>query len=339
MKTELVVFSTFVAATCSAGVRDELARTKEESIRAWSGIRDAILTMGPSATNELARAAADDNLDWRERFMAGVCLERLVNGQTRDDFFQNPFRDDPEFDPNWIRTAAGYAFEEIPLLEKRLVETNLWYGVLEVFAIMQDGTFPHPAFKGVSEIVFQSAPSTIRKTAAQISEEFSRRFVDGIDEYASSFVGRLKPYILDGTHREGASTYLRYLASQKSCSYVELEGVVERTSDIALLESFIPRFSNRPPEVSMIRRRIDRLRESAVAEGESCFAFVPGSSPTERGDVSDPVDKGSAKPSSVPNDRTNCRFSWLFVGFSVLVVVLTIRIRFRRLFRGARGTQ
>lgn len=72
MKRMFAIVLAFVAATCFAGVEDELAKTKEASIRSWSGIRDAILAIGLSATNELARAAADENLDWRERFMANA---------------------------------------------------------------------------------------------------------------------------------------------------------------------------------------------------------------------------------------------------------------------------
>ena len=63
MRKAIAVLLLIVAATCSAGVRDELARTKAEFIRSWFGIRNAILAIGPSTTNELARAAADEGLD------------------------------------------------------------------------------------------------------------------------------------------------------------------------------------------------------------------------------------------------------------------------------------
>ena len=317
MKTRIVILLTFVAATCFAGVRDELAKTKETSIRSWSGIRDAILAIGPTA---------DENLDWRERFMANVCLERLVNGRRRDAFFQDPFRNDPEFDPNWICTAAGYAFEEIPLLEKRLAETNLWYGALEVFAIMGDGTFPHPAFKCISEIIFRSAPADVRKDAARISEEYTHRFATGIDEYASSFVGRLESYILDGTHVDGAATYLRYLASQKNCGYFELKHMVELASDIALLESLIPCFSNRPPELSMIQRRIDQLRESTAREETSVSAnessagleeCMPGAGLTKADSIS--TNSGAC-------NEQHARVPYVLPGVALLIAALTLAI-------------
>ena len=83
MRKAIAVLLLIVAATCSAGVRDELAKTKTESIRSWSGIRDAILAIGPSTTNELARAAADEGLDWRERFMASGNSRRGLADQSR----------------------------------------------------------------------------------------------------------------------------------------------------------------------------------------------------------------------------------------------------------------
>ena len=327
------------ATTASAGVMDELAKTKTESIRSWSGIRDAILAIGPSATNELARAAADEGLDWRERFMANVCLERLVNGQRRDDFFRNPFRGDPERDLSWIVMATGYAREEIPLVEKRLSENGFWFGVLEAFAHMDtDPCAFDSVFKAAFSIVDESAPLYIRKTAAQISEEFARRFVDGIDEYAGTYVTALKRYILDGTHVGGVATYLRFLASQKHCSFVELEDMVALTSDIALLESLIPCFSSRPEHVSMIQRRIEHLRESMVVDEDPQPAPVLDSGRAEREEVSAPVGEEVVGTSPYSNDGTHSRPSWLFAGGVVLfVIVLAILVRFRRLFPDSVG--
>ena len=339
MRKAIAVLLLIVAATCSAGVRDELAKTKTESIRSWSGIRDAILAIGPSTTNELARAAADEGLDWRERFMANVCLERLVNGQRRDDFFRNPFRGDPERDLSWIVMATGYAREEIPLVEKRLSENGFWFGVLEAFAHMDtDPCAFDSVFKAAFSIVDESAPLYIRKTAAQISEEFARRFVDGIDEYAGTYVTALKRYILDGTHVGGVATYLRFLASQKHCSFVELEDMVALTSDIALLESLIPCFSSRPEYVSMIQRRIEHLRESMVVDEDPQPAPVLDSGLAEREEVSAPVGEEVVGTSPDSNDGTHSRPSWLFAGGVVLfVIVLAILVRFRRLFPDSVG--
>ena len=338
MKRSTTILFLFFAATCLAGVRDELAKTKEASIRSWSGIRDAILAIGPSATNDLAHSAADENLDWRERFMANVCLERLSNGNRRDNFFKNPVRDDPERDPGWIVMATGYAREEIPLVEKRLVENGFWFGVLESFASMDsDPGTCDPIFGASSVIIDDVAPLEIRRTAARIAEVFTIRFMDGVDEYVGSRMRVFKRYVKDGTYPEGVETILRLLASQKNCSYVELEDIVERTGDIDLLESLIPCFSNHPPKVWMIRRRIDQLCESSAPKAESHPAFNPGPGQAEREEEPVPVIEKNSSSESGPNDKRHPRSRRVFARIVLVAVLAAFLFFFRRLFSGSGG--
>ena len=330
MKRSTTILFLFFVATCFAGVGDELAKTKEESIRSWSGIRDAILAIGPSATNDLAHAAADENLDWRERFMANVCLERLVQPDVRDAFFANPLKDDPERNQNRIYTAAGYAFEDIPLFERRLVEKGYWFGALELFAMMLPEDHVDPLWKLVGPTIFKQAPQCIRRTAAAISETYSMEYIATKSIVASDFPCWLEQYVMDGTYPEGNDTFLQVLATYPDCDFLPLQYTVEHSTDHALLESLIPCFSNRPQKVSMLRRRIDRLRESTVVEPESHPAFDPDSGQAEREEKSVPVDEESPASESGPNGKQHPRSYWVFSSIVLAVVLAVFLFFFRR---------
>lgn len=326
MRKRIVFLLMFVAATCFAGVEDELAKTKEASIRSWSGIRDVILAIGPSATNDLVRAAADANLDWRERFMANVCLERLVEPETRNAFFSNPLKDDSERNPNRIYTAAGYAFEDIPLFEKRLIEKRYWFGALELFAMMSPEDGMDPLWKLVGPAVFKQAPQSIRRTAAAISETYSIEYVATKSIGASGFPYWLEQYVMDGTYPEGNDTFLQVLATYPDCDFLQLQYAVEHTADHALLESLIPCFSNRSQKVSMIRQRIDRLRESATREGNSDSANKSSVGPEER-----LLGTGLTKADSISSNSGACdeQHFWVpyvLAGVALLIVALSVTL-------------
>ena len=326
MKRSTTILFLFFVATCFAGVRDELAKTKETSLRSWSGIRDAILAIGPSATNDLARAAADENLDWRERFMANVCLERLVEPETRNAFFSNPLKDDPERNPNRIYTAAGYAFEDIPLFEKRLAEKRYWFGALELFAMMSPEDGVDPLWKLAGPAVSKQAPQGIRRTAAAISETYSIEYVATKSIVASDYPYWLERYVMDGTYPEGNDTFLQVLATYPDCDFLQLQYAVEHADDHALLESLIPCFSNRPQKVSMIRRRIDRLRESAAREETSGSGNESSAGPEER-----LLGTGLTKADSFSSNSGACneqhsRVPYILAGVALLIAALTLAI-------------
>lgn len=241
------------------GVADQLARTPSTPIEKWSKIRDAILASGMASTGELSRAVCDCSLDWRKRFMANVCLEQLSNPAARDRFLKSPLQDDPERDPSWIGTAAGYAFEEIPLFRKRLCETHFWFLGLEVFALMRNEQYINPVWDTIGSALFEDAPADIRWYAARIAEIHSRNYYDGINPYLGRYVKWLKKYVADGTYPEGSGFLLTRLDLEKCYDLKEVKAIIRQTNDPELLKSAVRRLET---SRSWIRECIeDRIQE------------------------------------------------------------------------------
>lgn len=315
MKREIAVLLLIVAATCYAGVRDELARTKEMSIRSWSDIRDAILTIGPSATNELARAAADENLDWRERFMANVCLERLIDPEIRNAFFANPLKDDPERSPEWKITAAGYAFEEVPLFKKRLSETHFWYSALEVFAMMEDVQMAHPLWKLIDNVIFGSAPAEIRETAARISEAYSVLHYQKTPTAFAGYEYWLWDYVSDGTYPGGAALLIANLNPDRYVEPAKLRAVLDQTGDVDLLESLWDRCTKENYVKRFVNERIVELRncgfDLAKQEIDLCSDRV------EFGNDNGTKNEEPDSSDSDLDDETHLKPCWLIAAFGI----------------------
>ncbi len=297
MRNLAITLVLFSVTYCFGGVSDQLARTMDEPIRAWSGIRDSILAIGSSTTNELARVAGDESLDWRERFMANVCLEHLQNPTERNAFFDNPLKDDPERNPTWIITAAGYAFEEIPLFKRRLCETNFWYSALEVFAMMEDEQMIHPLWKLVDGFIFENAPGDIRAFAARIAEICAREYYDGVNPWACSYISWLERYVVDGTHPAGSALILSHLDPKTHFDPMELRAILGQTADVELLEKVESRFT----DSRSWKRILVEERIKAIISGTNASARIPGVSST--GESSE-VNGGSVrKPDQRPSKR------------------------------------
>ena len=90
MKRNLVVCFMVVQSVCFGSVRDELERLKSLPVPEWAAVRDRILKEGPACTNELAEIRNRPQESWEVRFIASLCLERLLNDPEETDFFRNP---------------------------------------------------------------------------------------------------------------------------------------------------------------------------------------------------------------------------------------------------------
>ena len=291
MKPILCLLCALAVSTSRGDTVDLLARTTTVPVGNWPEIRDAILAEGVSCTGTLAKTIADSRRDWRERFMANVCMEHLSNSVARDLFFKDPLRDDPERDPNWISTAAGYAYEEIPLFKKRLCETQFWFSGLEAFAWMQGEEPLHPLWRRADTIIFEAAPDDIRRFAALIAEQRVREYYSGMSPYADSFIAWLRQYVLDGTYPEGSALLLSHLETTNVLPITDLRAMICQVDDLELLKTVATRFAN-------VRSWEHQLLEERIAEIESETNMVGNASEKLRLE-NEPETRSNVSPRSV----------------------------------------
>ena len=258
MKGSFVACLVVVQSVCFGSVRDELERLKSLPVPEWAAVRDRILKEGPACTNELAEIRNRPQESWEIRFIAALCLERLLNDPEETDFFRNPWKSDPEYDRSWRSTAAGYSFEEVPLLRRRLREKGYWFGLLNLFAFPDDCEDWHPVFRNGEQILYEDAPAEVRLHAARLSEWFSREALANMNWHYDGYVPRLESYVLDGTYPEGSYLLLEHLANTGCLLPVDLRVLVSRNNDVAFLK--------RIRDSSKTTQTTRRLVENRLAE-------------------------------------------------------------------------
>ena len=261
MKGSFVACLVVVQSVCFGSVRDELERLKSLPVPEWAAVRDRILKEGPACTNELAEIRNRPQESWEVRFIASLCLERLLNDPEETDFFRNPWKSDPEYNRSWRSTAAGYSFEEVPLLRRRLREKGYWFGLLNLFAFPDDCEDWHPVFRNGEQILYEDAPAEVRLHAARLSEWFSRETFAKQNWGYDTYIPWLEAYVLDGTYPEGSSILLVRYSETKHYLFSTLRGVLARNKDPVFLEQICDSFGNDQTARRLVARRLSELSD------------------------------------------------------------------------------
>jgi CBS domain-containing protein len=111
-------------------LQPQLAAVAAAQGSAYVELRDRLVA--EVSTNDLLRAAVDDRLDWRERLVARIVLERSLRGADIQALRRYDWPKDPEFDPMWLQYVTGFAYDMGPLAYPRLHAAGLWYYYLEI---------------------------------------------------------------------------------------------------------------------------------------------------------------------------------------------------------------
>ena len=250
-------------------VRVELDSLKALPVPEWASIRDRILAQGTECTNELGVIRDNFQEPWQVRFLASLCLERILNDPGETEFFGTPWKSDPDFDPAWISTAAGYSLEEIDLLRRRLREKGYWFGLLDQFAFPDDCGDRHPVFHIGAQILFDDAPEAVRQYAARLSECYASESLIRHDWHYDGYVPWLEAYVLDGTYPEGSTLLLEHLG-KTGCRFPEkLRILLSRNENKALLERIRDSPETDPTTRRIVAERLSQLaREKLRLENE-----------------------------------------------------------------------
>ena len=94
---------------CACGVwadevlelQPRLAETAAAQGNAYVVLRDRLVA--EVSTNDLFRAAGDERLNWRERLVARIVLERSLRGGDIQALRNYDWPKDPNFDPAWLK--------------------------------------------------------------------------------------------------------------------------------------------------------------------------------------------------------------------------------------------
>ena len=295
MKFSTLAFLFLFSSPCFGSVRVELDSLKALPVPEWASIRDRILAQGTECTNELGVIRDNYQEPWQVRFLASLCLERILNDPSETEFFGTPWKSDPDFDPAWISTAAGYSLEEIDLLRRRLREKGYWFGLLDQFAFPDDCGDRHPVFHIGAQILFDDAPEAVRQYAARLSECYASESLIRHDWHYDGYVPWLEAYVLDGTYPQGSTLLLEHLENTGCRFPAKLRILLSRNEDESLLE----RIRDSPETDRMTRGLVgerlsqltSRVRESPSPKpippvlSDSHFTFgsepKPDTQPTE----------------------------------------------------------
>ncbi len=135
MKTPLVAYLG-LACVCLAGsdgnavLRKQLREAAESDGPAYVAIRDRIVA--DTSTNELYRAASDPALDWKDRLVARIALERKLRGADIEALRRYAWIKDPEAPEPMNISAAGLSYTMESTIRKRFHDAGLWYYYMEI---------------------------------------------------------------------------------------------------------------------------------------------------------------------------------------------------------------
>ncbi len=129
---------TILLTLCACGVwadevmelQPRLAETAAAQGSAYVELRDRLVA--EVSTNVLLQAAGDKRLDWRERLVTRIVLERSLRGGDIQALRRYDWPKDPDFDPLWLKYVTGFAYDMGPLAYPRLHAAGLWYYYLEI---------------------------------------------------------------------------------------------------------------------------------------------------------------------------------------------------------------
>jgi hypothetical protein len=121
----------------------------------YLALRNQIVEKGPAAVPELERILKDERIDWHERAMAGIAIERIQKGGEIDAFVNHNWEDDPRLkdDVGWKTPIAA------PLGMGQLAVEQLVHDRLANYSLEQiwKQTAEHPRLGRRWQETFQKA--------------------------------------------------------------------------------------------------------------------------------------------------------------------------------------
>lgn len=113
-----------------AALRKRLREAAEADGPAYVAIRDRIVA--DTNTNDLYRASSDPSLDWKDRLVARIALERKLRGADVEALSRYDWRKDPEAPEPMKISAAGLAYSMESTIRERFHIAGLWYYYIEI---------------------------------------------------------------------------------------------------------------------------------------------------------------------------------------------------------------
>ena len=140
-----------------AALRKRLREAVEADGPAYVAIRDRLVA--DANTNDLYRASSDTALDWKDRLVARIALERKLRGADIEALRRYDWRKDPEAPEPMKISAAGLSYSMESTIRERFHVAGLWYYYIEVNWKMAGGSlckgfsasWPFHATGGVSK--------------------------------------------------------------------------------------------------------------------------------------------------------------------------------------------
>ena len=135
MKITLIAYFG-LACVCLAGsdsdavLRKQLREAAESDGPEHVAIRDRIVA--DTSTNELYRASSDPALDWKDRLVARIALERKLRGADIEALRRYAWRKDPEARRPRESSVAGPAVDDAVMVKRRMNAAGLWYYYAEI---------------------------------------------------------------------------------------------------------------------------------------------------------------------------------------------------------------
>jgi hypothetical protein len=135
MKTSRLFILVMLCACCAWAdevleLQPRLAEAAGAQGQAYVELRDRLVST--ASTNALLAAVDDTRLEWRERLVARIVLERMLRGADIQALRNYDWTKDPEFNPDWDKFILGFAYQMGPLADPRLDAAGLWYYYLEI---------------------------------------------------------------------------------------------------------------------------------------------------------------------------------------------------------------
>ncbi len=113
-----------------AVLRKQLREAAESDGPAYVAIRDRIAA--DTSTNVLYRASSDPALDWKDRLVARIALERKLRGADIKALRRYAWRKDPEARRPRESSVAGPAVDDAVMVKRRMNAAGLWYYYAEI---------------------------------------------------------------------------------------------------------------------------------------------------------------------------------------------------------------
>ena len=113
-----------------AALRKRLREAVEADGPAYVAIRDRLVA--DANTNDLYRASSDTALDWKDRLVARIALERKLRGADIEALRRYDWRKDPEARRPKESSVAGPAVDDAAMVRRRMNAAGLWYYYAEI---------------------------------------------------------------------------------------------------------------------------------------------------------------------------------------------------------------